>query len=103
MQDDPLLHLAVHLAFVCSLRAAEVVGIDVNSVDPKDHSLWITQIVERASDESLKELTEEKIIQVFPKQNPWSKSCMILKTPKTDESFRKQYLTTPLLKKSWSG
>ena len=98
MQDDPLLHLAVHLAFVCSLRAAEVVGIDVNSVDPKDHSLWITQIVERASDESLKELTEEKIIQVFPKQNPWSKSCMILKTPKTDESFRKQYLTTPLLK-----
>lgn len=27
-----------------------------------------------------------------------SSSCMILKAPKTDESFRKQYLTTPLLK-----
>ncbi len=98
MVDDPLLHLAVHLGFVCSLRAGEVVGIDANSVDPNDQSLWITQIVERVSDKSLKELPKERIIQIFPKQTSMSSSCMILKAPKTDESFRKQYLTTPLLK-----
>ena len=98
MVDDPLLHLAVHLGFVCSLRAGEVVGIDANSVDPNDQSLWITQIVERVSDKSLKELPKERIIQIFPKQTSMSSSCMILKAPKTDNSFRKQYLTTPLLK-----
>ena len=98
MVDNPLLHLAVHLGFVCSLRAGEVVGIDANSVDPNDQSLWITQIVERVSDKSLKELPKERIIQIFPKQTSMSSSCMILKAPKTDESFRKQYLTTPLLK-----
>ena len=98
MVDDPLLHLAVHLGFVCSLRAGEVVGIDANSVDPNDQSLWITQIVEPVSDKSLKELPKERIIQIFPKQTSMSSSCMILKAPKTDESFRKQYLTTPLPK-----
>lgn len=98
MTDNPLLHLAVHLGFVCSLRAGEVVGIDANSVDPHDQSLWITQIVERVSDKSLKELPKERIVQIFPKQNPQSSSCMILKAPKTDDSFRKQYLTVPLLK-----
>lgn len=97
MDDSPLLHLAVHLGFVCSLRAGEVVGIDANSVDLNDQSLWITQIVERASDKSLKELPKERIVQIFPKQNAASKSCMILKAPKTDDSFRKQYLTVPLL------
>lgn len=97
IDDDPLLHLAVHIAFVCSLRAAEVVGLDANSVSPEDQSLWITQIIERVSDESLKELPKERIVQIFPKQNPRSKSSMILKAPKTDESFRKQYLTAPLL------
>ena len=98
MTDNPLLHLAVHLGFVCSLRAGEIVGIDANSVDPRDQSLWITQIVARVSDKSLKELPKERIVQIFPKQNPRSSSCMILKAPKTDDSFRKQYLTAPLLK-----
>lgn len=98
IKDDPLLHLAVHIAFVCSLRAAEVVGLDANSVNPEDNSIWITQIVERVSDNSLRELPKERIVQIFPKQNPLSKTSMILKTPKTDDSFRKQYLTGPLLK-----
>ena len=98
IQDDPLLHLAVHIAFVCSLRAAEVVGLDANSVNPSDHSLWITQIIERVSDKSLEELPKERIIRVFPKQNQRSKTSMVLKAPKTEDSFRKQYLTGPLLK-----
>lgn len=98
IKGDPLLHLSVHIAFVCSLRAAEVVGLDARSVDFRDRSLWITQIIERASDEALKELPQEKIIQVFPKQHNTAKSSLILKVPKTEESYRKQYLTTPLLR-----
>ena len=97
IEDDPLLHLAVHLGFICSLRSGEVVGLEAGSVNFRDRSMWITQIVERVSDDALRELPEEKIIKVFPKQVSTSKRRLILKDPKTDGSVRKQYLTTPLL------
>ncbi len=96
-KDDPILHLAVHMAFVCSLRAGEVAGISVDTIDFRDRSMWITQIVQRVSDKSLQTLPKEEIIKVFPKKLATSSSSLILKGPKTEGSHRKQYLTTPLL------
>lgn len=98
IKDDKLLHLAVHIAFVCSLRAGETAGIDIRKIDFHDRSLWITQEVQRVSDESLSVLPKNEIIRVFPKDVPSSKTSIILKAPKTEGSLRKQYLTTPLLK-----
>lgn len=95
--DDRLLHLAVHLAFVCSLRAGEIAGIDKTTVDFRDGSLWITRQVQRVSDKSLTVLPRNEIIRVFPKQILTSQSSLILKGPKTEDSHRKQYLTRPLL------
>lgn len=97
MKDNPLLHLAVHMAFVCSFRAGEVAGIDISTIDFRDRSLWVTQIVQRVSDEAIKTIPKEEIIAVFPKQVATAKSSLILKDPKTEGSKRKQYLTTPLL------
>ena len=97
IKDDKLLHLIVHLAFVCSLRAGETVGIDLSTVDLQDASLWITRQVQRVSDKALAALPDTEIIQVFPKQINTAKSSLILKRPKTEGSLRKQYLTTPLL------
>jgi len=97
MQDDKLLHLVVHLAFVCSLRAGETTGISINTIDFHDRSLWITQEVQRVSDDSLSELPKNEIIRIFPKDVAASRSSLILKGPKTEGSVRKQYLTTPLL------
>jgi integrase len=98
MKEDKLMHLAVHLAFVCSLRAGETVGIDVKTIDFHDRSMWITQEVQRVSDESLSKLPGHEILFVFPKQIAESKTSLILKGPKTEGSHRKQYLTTPLLR-----
>ena len=98
IKNDKLLHLAVHIAFVCSLRAGETAGIDIQTVDFHDHSLWITQEVQRVSDQALSVLPKNEIIRVFPKQVPGAKGSIILKGPKTEGSYRKQYLTTPLLK-----
>lgn len=97
IEDDPMLHLAVHIGFVCSLRAGEVAGIDTSLIDLKDKSLWIKRILQRVSDESLATLPREEIIHVFPKKKKTSKSSLILKAPKTEESYRKLYLTTPLV------
>lgn len=97
IKEDRLLHLIIHLAFVCSLRAGEIAGIDRRTVDFRDGSLWITRQVQRVSDRSLQVLPKNEIIRVFPKQIAASKSSLILKGPKTEESHRKQYLTKPLL------
>jgi len=98
MQEDKLIHLAVHIAFVCSLRAGETAGIDVGTIDFYDRSMWITQEVQRVSDESLRQLPGNEIIRIFKKQTETAKTSMILKGPKTEGSRRKQYLTTPLLR-----
>lgn len=96
-EDDLTLHLAVHMAFVCSLRAGEVAGIRIDEIDFRDRSMWISQNLQRVSDESLAELPKEEIVTVFPKKISSSSSSLILKGPKTEGSVRKQYLTTPLL------
>ena len=98
MKEDKLIHLAVHIAFVCSLRAGETAGIDLKTLDFYDRSMWITQEVQRFSDEALSKLPGHEILFVFPKQVEGAKSSLILKGPKTEGSHRKQYLTTQLLK-----
>jgi len=97
IKSDKLMHLAVHIAFVCSLRAGETAGIDLNTIDFRDQSFWVTQTVQRVSDEALAALPKHEIIRVFPKMIKNSKSSIILKGPKTEGSTRKQYLTSPLL------
>lgn len=54
IQDDPILHLSLHLAFVRSLRTGEIVAIDIHSINLDEGSMWISQILERVSDEALK-------------------------------------------------
>ena len=76
---DRDLHLVVHLAFVCSLRAGEVTGIDLTSIDLEDQSLWIRQEVQRISDRALQALPKNEIIYLFPKQLKAAKSVLILK------------------------
>jgi len=98
ISDNKLLHLAVHIAFVCSLRAGETAGIDIKTIDVRDHSLWITQEVQRVTDEALDVLPKNEIILVFPKQVQSAKRSLILKGPKTEGSHRKQYLTAPLMR-----
>ncbi len=97
MEDDKLLRLAVHIAFVCSMRAGEMAGINARSVDLRDRSFWITQEIQRVSDEAIGIIPKGEIICVFPKIRKDSTSSLILKGPKTEGSVRKQYLTTPLL------
>lgn len=92
IKDDKLLHLAIHIGFVCSLREGEVAGIDL-----KESSLWIIRQVQRVSDAALKEIPKDELLKVFPKKVANSKSSLILKKPKTDGSHRKQYVTTPLV------
>ena len=95
--DDKLLHLAVHTAFMCSLRAGETMGIAVRSIDFKDGSLWITQTLQRVSEEALASIPKDEIVRIFPKQKDYAKSQLILKSPKTEDSERKLFINERLM------
>jgi Phage integrase family. len=97
LKDDRFMYLVTQLAFVFSLRAGETVGIDINRIDLYDRSLWITQQVIRVSDDALQSLKSEDVIRVFPKQKATAKTSIILKSLKTEGSYRKNYIPAPLM------
>lgn len=97
IKDDPLLHLGVHIGFVCSLRAGEVSGIEIKRIDFQDNSMWIIGQIQRVTDKALSVLPENEVLHIYPKHLKTGKSSLIYKGTKTEKSWRKQYLTVPLI------
>ena len=96
--NSHLIHLAVHMAFIGSLRAGEVTGIKLDSVSLERAEYWVEEEVQRVSEEALNILPDSDISFIFPRQKENSTTRLILKDLKTDESVRKQYMTLPLRK-----
>ncbi len=94
--DDDLLHLAVHLAFVCSLRIGEAMGLTWDCVDLDNKAIRFDKTLQRVSKEALNLLPKDSLIFIFPEKIPNKKSVLILKKPKTDSSSRFVYITEPL-------
>jgi len=94
--EHPLLKLSVHLAFFCSLRNGETMGITKDCIDfsDGDHgSIRIEKTLQRVSKKALGEIPPDELLYVFPAQKQDGNSVLILKHPKTEGSFRKVYLT----------
>lgn len=96
-EENDFLHLSVHLAFVCSLRAGEAAGIRIRDIDLEKQSIFIRQEIQRCSDEALAELPKSDVTFVFPKQKANAKTSLVTKGLKTDKSERTAYLTTHLV------
>ena len=95
--ENAILHLAIHMAFICSLRSGEVAGLGIGGFDFAENACRINQTLQRVSDKSLALLPDNEIIKTFPKIKTNSTSTLILKLPKTEGSDRKQYLPEPLV------
>ena len=98
--NKPLLHLAIHMAFVGALRNGEAMGILTDRIDLKNGRVAIRTILQRANKEALKKVRRDTISFVFPNavEDKKAKSCLILKMPKTKNSIRDMLLTGPLVK-----
>lgn len=95
--DDELLHLAVHLIFICSLRSGEALGLQVKSINLDKKYIDIKQTLDRVPIDAIEEISTNDIYKVFPALVEQSKTCMVLKKPKTDASNRRIYLTDTLV------
>ena len=60
--DNELLHLAVHLAFVCSLRIGEAMGLTWDCIDFEHKVIHFDKTLQRVSKEALKILPHDSLI-----------------------------------------
>ena len=99
-QEDPILHLAVHLTLVGALREGEIVGLTPEDLefDAADGigTFRINKSMQRVRKEALNQVDDGCIIKVFPDKLERSTTSLILKSTKTASSCRTIFMTSAL-------
>ena len=100
---DAKLFVAMNLAFACSLRVGEILGLTWNNVSISDEdiakdnaSVYVDKELFRASKDVMDTLGNRDIRFVFPPVMGNPKTRLILKTPKTATSVRRVWLPKTL-------
>ena len=101
--DPRKLYVAMNLAFACSLRVGEILGLTWNNVSISDEdiakddaSVYVDKELFRASKDVMDTLGNRDIRFVFPPVMSNPKTRLILKTPKTATSVRRVWLPKTL-------
>jgi len=99
MSENQNLTIAMMLAFACTMRIGEVIGLTWDCVDISEESLsksrcclFVNKELQRVNIEDMGRLKANEIIFKFPRIMHNSKSILILKSPKTPKSVRKIYI-----------
>ena len=97
--DDDLLKLAINLAFSCSLRMGELLGLTWDCIDITSTSIQLGQAsifvekeLQRVNREAMAELNGKDIMFKFPPTLASTHTALVLKSPKTKSSVRKVFL-----------
>lgn len=101
--QDSKLYVAMNLAFACSLRMGEILGLTWDNVHISDEDIaednayvYIDKELTRASKRAIEALGEKDIYYIFTPLFPNTSTRIILKKPKTDSSIRKVWLPKTL-------
>lgn len=87
-QKDLLMALAIQLAFVCSMRKGEIMGLQWRAIDFDNESIHINKELAHVHRTSIAALNHIKVYQQFPSHKSGSTTVAILKEPKTHSSIR---------------
>ena len=97
--DDPKLKLAINLAFACSLRSGELLGLTWSCIDISEESIkngtayvYVNKELQRVDRAALRQLEEKDVIFEFPVLSEKNRTQLVLKKPKTATSIRKVFL-----------
>ncbi|MBE6935098.1 MAG: site-specific integrase [Ruminococcaceae bacterium] len=100
---DSKLFVAMNLAFACSLRMGEILGLTWDNVHISDEEIaidnayvYIDKELARASKRAIDVIGEKDIYYTFTPLMPNTSTRLILKKPKTDSSIRKVWLPKTL-------
>lgn len=107
---DSKLYIAMNLAFACSLRMGEILGLTWDNVHigdadiaADDAYIYIDKELTRATKRAIEMLGEKDIIHVFKPIMSNTSTRLILKKPKTASSVRKIWLpkTVAYILREW--
>lgn len=97
--DDENLALALNLAFSCSLRMGEMLGLTWDCIDISEESIktgnafiFINKELQRVNRNALEQLGEKGVMFKFPPAFSSTHTVLVLKEPKTKTSVRKVFL-----------
>ena len=97
--DDDNLALALNLAFSCSLRMGELLGLTWDCVDISEDSIkngcayiFVNKELQRVNRNALEQLGEKGVVFKFPPALASTHTALVLKEPKTKTSIRKIFL-----------
>lgn len=100
---DSKLYVAMNLAFACSLRVGEILGLTWDNVHISEEDIaadnayvYIDKELTRASKRAIETLGEKDIYHIFTPLMPNTSTRIILKKPKTESSIRKVWLPKTL-------
>lgn len=100
---DNKLYVAMNLAFACSMRMGEILGLRWKNVHIEDSDIaadnayvYIDAELTRATKQAIETIGEQDIYYIFPPLMPNTSTRLILKKPKTDSSIRKVWLPKTL-------
>jgi integrase len=97
--EDDLLSLAINLAFACSLRMGELLGLTWDCVDISQESIdndrayiFVEKELQRISRDALAQINDNGVLFKFPTLRGCNSTVLVLKEPKTRTSVRKVFL-----------
>lgn len=101
--DNTRLYLAMNLAFACSLRMGEILGLTWNNVHISDADIaaddawiYVDKEVARATQKAIDAIGEKDIYHIFEPVMKNTATRIVLKRPKTESSIRKIWLPKTL-------
>ena len=97
--EDERLKLCLNLAFACSLRMGELLGLtwDCVEISPEaiaegEAYIQVNKELQRVSRDTLTKLDSKDVMLVFPPMSSRTTTVQVLKAPKTSSSVRKIFL-----------
>ncbi len=97
--DDDILSLAINLAFSCSLRMGELLGLTWDCVEisesriaENDAFIYVNKELQRVNKDTMELLDKKDVVRVFPHILCNQNTSLVLKAPKTKTSVRKIFL-----------
>ena len=97
--EDERLKLFLNLAFACSLRMGELLGLTWDCVEISPEAIaegkayiQVNKELQRVSRDTLTKLDSKDVMLVFPPMSSRTTTVQVLKAPKTSSSVRKIFL-----------
>ena len=97
--EDERLKIAINLAFACSLRMGELLGLTWDCVDISPESIaagkayiYVNKELQRVDKNHMATLEKKDVLRIFPEGKVNNRTVLVLKKPKTATSTRKIFL-----------